>query len=105
MVIVGVTFVINSLDSLIRLYTDNLNLTVERFGKAIYVAGNVALLFALTLLFQSQWLQIQWIGAVVVGLYLACVVYILITKRQEVMSIDSMPEDRDLDFHKVETVH
>jgi len=41
----------------------------------------------------------------VVGLYLACVVYILITKRQEVMSIDSMPEDRDLDFHKVETVH
>ncbi len=105
MVIVGVTFVINSLDSLIRLYTDNLNLTVERFGKAIYVAGNVALLFVLTLLFQSQWLQIQWIGAVVVGLYLACVVYILITKRKEVLSIDSMPEDRDLDFHKVETVH
>ncbi len=105
MVIVGVTFVINSLDSLIRLYTDNLNMTVERFGKAIYVAGNVALLFVLTLLFQSQWLQIQWIGAVVVGLYLACVVYILITKRKEVMSIDSMPEGRDLDFHKVETVH
>ncbi len=105
MVIVGVTFVINSLDSLIRLYTDNLNMTVERFGKAIYVGGNVALLFVLTLLFQSQWLQIQWIGAVVVGLYLACVVYILITKRKEVLSIDSMPEDRDLDFHKVETVH
>lgn len=105
MVIVGVTFVINSLDSLIRLYTDNLNMTVERFGKAPYVAGNVALLFALTLLFQSQWLQIQWIGAVVVGLYLACVVFILITKRKEVLSIDSMPEDRDLDFHKVETVH
>ncbi|WP_085822747.1 choline transporter [Ruegeria meonggei] len=105
MVIVGVTFVINSLDSLIRLYTDNLNMTVERFGKTPYVAGNVALLFALTLLFQSQWLQIQWIGAVVVGLYLACVVFILITKRKEVLSIDSMPEDRDLDFHKVETVH
>ncbi|WP_299890695.1 BCCT family transporter [uncultured Ruegeria sp.] len=105
MVIVGVTFVINSLDSLIRLYTDNLNMTVERFGKAAYVAGNVALLFVLTLLFQSQWLQIQWIGAVVVGLYLACVVFILITKRKEVLSIDSMPEGRDLDFHKVETVH
>ncbi len=105
MVIVGVTFVINSLDSLIRLYTDNLNLTVERFGKAVYVAGNVVLLFVLTLLFQSQWLQIQWIGAVVIGLYLACVVYILIAKRREVLSIDSMPEGRDLDFHKVETVH
>ncbi len=105
MVIVGVTFVINSLDSLIRLYTDNLNMTVARFGKAIYVACNVVLLFVLTLLFQSQWLQIQWIGAVVVGLYLACVVYILITKRKEVLSITGMPEDRDLDFHKVETVH
>ncbi|WP_209507013.1 MULTISPECIES: BCCT family transporter [unclassified Ruegeria] len=105
MVIVGVTFVINSLDSLIRLYTDNLNMTAERFGKAAYVAGNVALLFVLTLLFQSQWLQIQWIGAVVVGLYLACVAYILVTKRKEVMSIDAMPEDRDLDFHKVETIH
>ncbi|WP_170326421.1 BCCT family transporter [Ruegeria arenilitoris] len=105
MVIVGVTFVINSLDSLIRLYTDNLNMTVERLGKLVYVGGNVALLFVLTLLFQSQWLQIQWIGAVVVGLYLACVVYILISKRKEVLSIDSMPEDRDLDFHKVETVH
>ncbi len=105
MVIVGVTFVINSLDSLIRLYTDNLNMTVERFGKAAYVVGNVALLFVLTLLFQSQWLQIQWIGAVVVGLYLACVVFVLITKRKEVLSIDSMPEGRDLDFHKVETVH
>nr|WP_170470383.1 BCCT family transporter [Ruegeria arenilitoris] len=105
MVIVGVTFVINSLDSLIRLYTDNLNLTVDRFGKAVYVAGNVVLLFVLTLLFQSQWLQIQWIGAVVIGLYLACVVYILIAKRREVLSINSMPEGRDLDFHKVETVH
>ena len=30
MVCVGVVFVINSLDSLIRLYTDNLNMTVER---------------------------------------------------------------------------
>ncbi len=105
MVIVGITFVINSLDSLIRLYTDNLNLTVERFGKAVYVAGNVALLFMLTLLFQSQWLQIQWIGAIVVGLYLACVVYILITKRNEVLSIDSMPEGREIDFRKIETVH
>ncbi|WP_170430806.1 BCCT family transporter, partial [Ruegeria arenilitoris] len=93
MVIVGVTFVINSLDSLIRLYTDNLNMTVERLGKLVYVGGNVALLFVLTLLFQSQWLQIQWIGAVVVGLYLACVVYILIAKRKEVLSIDAMPED------------
>ncbi|MEQ8898090.1 MAG: BCCT family transporter [Roseovarius sp.] len=105
MIVVGVTFVINSLDSLIRLYTDNLSLTVERFGKLKYIAGNVAALFALTLLFKSQWLQIQWIGAIVIGLYLSCVIYIIATKRREVMAIDSMPEGRDLDFHKVETTH
>ena len=49
MIVVGITFVINSLDSLIRLYTDNLSLTVERFGKLKYIAGNVAALFALAL--------------------------------------------------------
>lgn len=105
MIIVGITFVINSLDSLIRLYTDNLSLTTERFGRAAYIAGNVAVLFALTLLFKSQWLQIQWIGAVVVGIYLACLMFIFIKKRSEVMAITSSPEDRDLDFHKIDTVH
>ena len=105
MIIVGITFVINSLDSLIRLYTDNLSLTTERFGRAAYIAGNVAVLFALTLLFKSQWLQIQWIGAVVVGIYLACLMFIFIKKRSEVMAITSSPEDRDLDFHKIDTIH
>ena len=105
MIVVGVTFVINSLDSLIRLYTDNLSLTVERFGKLKYIAGNVAVLFALTLLFKSQWLQIQWIGAIVIGLYLSCVIFIIATRGREVMAIDSMPEGRDLDFHKVERAH
>lgn len=105
MVIVGITFVINSLDSLIRLYTDNLSLTVARFGKPAYMLGNIAALYALTLLFQNQWLQIQWIGAVVVGIYTACVVYILARRRNQVAAIDSSPTDRALDFDKIETVH
>ncbi len=104
MVIVGITFVINSLDSLIRLYTDNLNLTTQRFGKATYIAGNVAVLFGLTLLFQSQWLQIQWIGAMVILIYLACVFYIFATKRSEVMAITASPKANDLDFTKIENV-
>ncbi|WP_424931124.1 BCCT family transporter [Amaricoccus macauensis] len=81
MVIVGTTFVINSLDSLIRLYTDNLNLTVDRFGKWRYVAGNTAVLFVLTLLFKSQWLQIEWIGAIVIALYMATIVFIAMYAR------------------------
>ncbi len=105
MIVVGITFVINSLDSLIRLYSDNLSITTERFGKLPYIAGNVAVLFGLTLLFQSQWLQIQWIGAVVVGIYLACVAFIFFTRRGEVMAIKASPEENTLDFHKIETVH
>ncbi|MCU9839022.1 BCCT family transporter [Ruegeria sp. WL0004] len=105
MIIVGVTFVINSLDSLIRLYTDNLSLTVARLGKTPYVALNVAVLFTLTLLFQSQWLQIQWIGSIVIGLYLACIAYIALRHRGAVMAIRTSPEDNTLDFHKVESVH
>lgn len=105
MVIVGVTFVINSLDSLIRLYSDNLSLTPARFGKGVYIVANVAVLFGLTMAFQSQWLQIQWIGAVVVGIYLACVLYILLTKRAEVAAITASPEENTLDFDKIETAH
>ncbi|MEM8569683.1 MAG: BCCT family transporter [Pseudomonadota bacterium] len=104
MVIVGVTFVINSLDSLIRLYSDNLSLTPARLGKTWYIIGNVAVLFGLTLAFQSQWLQIQWIGAVVVGIYLACVIYILLLKRVDVASIKASPEENTLDFGKIEAV-
>ena len=105
MVIVGVTFVINSFDSLIRLYTDNLNLTAKRFGTVPYVLGNAVVLFGLTVAFKSQWLQIQWIGAVVIGIYVACIGYIVVAKRKEVMAINSSPEERVLDFHKIETVH
>lgn len=105
MVVIGTTFVINSLDSLIRLYTDNLSLTVQRFGKWTYIAGNVAVLFGLTLLFKLDFLQIQWIGALVIGLYFACVAFILATMRSEVWGITSSPEDRVADFHRIDNVH
>jgi hypothetical protein len=73
---------------LIRLYTDNLSLTVERFGKAAYIAGNTIVLFVLTLLFQSQWLQIQWVGTVVIGMYVACLLYVLLVKRDTLSGVD-----------------
>ena len=87
MVVVGIVFVINSFDSLIRLYTDNLNLTVERLGKMTYLIGNIVVLSVLTVLFQSQWLQIEWVGTVVIGLYVGCVVYIIMKHRAAVMGI------------------
>ena len=49
MVVVGVVFVVNSLDSLIRLYVDNLGLTVRRFGRPAYVAMHWTLMCGLVL--------------------------------------------------------
>ncbi|GGO89238.1 choline transporter [Marinobacterium nitratireducens] len=69
MLVVGVIFVVNSLDSLIRLYTTNLNITVERFGLLPYILGNWLLMFGLVLLFQFTPLKIEWIGLVVIALY------------------------------------
>ncbi len=71
MLVVGVIFVVNSLDSLIRLYTTNLNITVERFGFYPYLIGNWLLMYGLVLLFQFTPLKIEWIGLLVIGLYAA----------------------------------
>lgn len=87
MVIVGVIFVINSLDSLVRLYTDNLNLTVSRLGRAKYIILNVTALSLLTLLFKLDFLEIQWVGALVIGLFFACFAYILTSKLTNIKNI------------------
>ena len=63
MVVVGVIFVINSLDSLIRLYTQNLRLTTDRVSSLHYVAGNWFALSALVMLYKFTPLKIEWIGA------------------------------------------
>ncbi|UTS81099.1 BCCT family transporter [Phaeobacter piscinae] len=105
MTVVGILFVINSFDSLIRLYTDNMNLSAERLGKLPYVLGNAVALFALTLAFQSQWLQIQWVGTVVIGIYIACLIYIFAKKRSEVAEITTSPEENTLDFERIKTAH
>jgi glycine betaine transporter len=102
MVIVGITFVINSLDSLIRLYTDNLNLTVERFGKTTYFLGNLLLMCGLTLLFKLDFLQIQWVGALAIGLILACFGFILLRHYQQVVAIERSPKENKIDFTKIE---
>ena len=104
MAVVGITFVINSLDSLIRLYTDNLNVGVARIGTIKYFLGNLAALSLLTLLFKLDFLEIQWVGAVVIGLFFTCFGYILLTKFKEVASIESSPKENKIDFTKIEHV-
>lgn len=81
MVALGIIFVANSLDSLIRLYTDNLGYTVKRLGLPIYLAANWALIFGLVLLYQFTPFQIEWVGLVVIGLY--AVIYALLFQRRK----------------------
>lgn len=85
MIVVGVIFVANSLDSLIRLYTQNLNLTVDRLGLAKYVGGNWLALYGLVLLYQFTPLEIEWVGLVVIGIYAA--VYALVVRRRKELAI------------------
>ena len=84
MVFAGVIFVINSLDSLTRLYTDNLGLTVEKFGRFKYVSMHWGLLYSLILFYQFTPLEIEWIGLVVIGLY--AVIAILFFRRRAVLA-------------------
>ena len=105
MVFVGVVFVINSLDSLIRLYTDNLNITVARLGKANYIALNVLALSLLTLLFKLNFLQIQWVGALVIALFFGCFAFIMSKRFKSVTTITTSPKENKIDFTKIENVN
>lgn len=87
MIFVGITFVVNSLDSLVRLYTDNFGWTVERYGKPRYLLGNFLLLAMLTVAFQGDFLEIQWVGALVIAIYFFCLFFILGNKRAEMRRI------------------
>jgi hypothetical protein len=51
-----------------------------------------------------DFLQIQWIGALVIGLYFACIAFILFSKRSEVAAITASPEGREVDFTKIRSV-
>ncbi len=88
MVFVGVVFVVSSLDSLIRVYTDALKMTVNRLGEARYIIGNVALLSLLTFCFKLDFLRIHWVGSLVIGLFFTCFVYTLFRQRIHTSAID-----------------
>ncbi len=83
MILVGVVFVVNSLDSLTRLYTESLDLTVKRLGTLRYIVGHWVLLYSLILLYQFTPLRIEWIGLVVIALY--CAVAWQIARRKHLL--------------------
>ncbi|MDF2177791.1 BCCT family transporter [Aliiglaciecola sp. CAU 1673] len=83
MVLVGILFVINSLDSLIRLYADNLSVNVERLGSKTYIAFHFSLLFVLSVLYDSNLIQIHVFGALAIGLHLLTLIYALRQHRHQ----------------------
>lgn len=84
MVVLGIIFVVNSLDSLIRLYTDNLGMDVNRLGRNKYMVSNWLLIAILVLLYQLTPLKIEWVGLLVIGLY--GVIYVLLYRRRRELS-------------------
>ncbi|MEH7827238.1 BCCT family transporter [Gemmobacter denitrificans] len=69
MITVGIVFVVNSLDSLIRLYSANLGWGVGELGWPRYFPLHFGLQFALVLAYQFTPFKIEWVGLVVIGLY------------------------------------
>ena len=91
MVILGIVFVVNSLDSLIRLYTENLSIGVSKLGFKRYIIGNWLMIMALVLLYQFTPLKIEWVGLVVIGLYGA--IYLLLFRRRNQLRGDTVLVD------------
>ncbi len=84
MIFVGIVFVVNSLDSLIRLYSANLGWSREELGSATYYPLHFVLQFLLVIAYVYTPFQIQWVGLVVVGIYAAA--YLLMAQRMGQMA-------------------
>ncbi|MGE0281324.1 MAG: BCCT family transporter [Rhizobiaceae bacterium] len=77
MVTVGIIFVVNSLDSLIRLYGLNLGWTKPKLGNAVYYPLHFFLQLALVLAYRFTPFKIEWVGLVVIGIYAVVYAFIL----------------------------
>lgn len=80
---VGIFFVINSLDSLIRLYSRNLGVGISDLGWQKYFPLHFGLQFALVLAYQFTPFKIEWVGLVVIGSHMV-VFYTIATRNGEV---------------------
>ena len=90
MVSVGILFVVNSVDSLIRLYSENVGLTVRRLGRGRYIACHLVLMMVLVGLFRLTPLKIEWVGLIVIGL--SAVTVCLLWKRRNFDHVGTGPQ-------------
>ena len=78
MIAVGVIFVVNSLDSLIRLYSANLGWSRETLGDRRYYPLHFLLQLALVFAYVFTPFEIQWVGLIVASLYGA--IYVMMAR-------------------------
>lgn len=85
MVIIGTLFVVNSLDSLIRLYTSNLNLDINTKGMNFYILFNVLVIMFFVCLYQLSsniFETIKYIGLAVLMIYSFALIKIIKNRKQ-----------------------
>lgn len=81
MVTLGALFVVNSLDSLIRLYTDNLSISVVRLGKWPFIGLNFLIMAGLVGAYALLGFKIEHVGLTVILLYGVVYVFMLRQRR------------------------
>lgn len=86
MISVGIVFVVNSLDSLIRLYSQNLGWGRDKLPDMVYYPLHFFLQLALVGAYFYTPFQIQWVGLVVIGLY-AAVYWMMFTRLSAWMGV------------------
>ena len=84
---VGILFVVNSVDSLVRLYSENTGLTAARLGRWQYVVCHLTLMAGLVALYQLTPLEIEWVGLVVIGVF-AATLFFVVRRRNELTASD-----------------
>jgi choline-glycine betaine transporter len=87
MIFVGIVFVINSLDSLIRLYAANLGWSKPELGGQVYYPMHFFLQLALVGAYFYTPFKIEWVGLVVVALY-AAVYAVTFTRLREIERLE-----------------
>ena len=86
MIFVGIVFVVNSLDSLIRLYAANLGWSKPELGGRVYYPMHFLLQLALVGAYFYTPFKIEWVGLVVVALY-AAVYATIFTRLRDVAAL------------------
>ena len=76
----GALFVVNSMDSMIKLYSSELSLTRHQLGSKQYLFYHLGLLSLLTMLYEIKMLDIELVGSIVIILWMLTLYFWLKTK-------------------------